>query len=274
MQENKPDLVRDSLTVTQKRAFGPALRLLDLPSVRDVLIHSAKKGSEAWVDQGNGLTRVAGFELSHSALSQLAIDLIASGGRHLDELSPCTDVQMGNGIRVHAVLAPIVAEGASISVRIPSRQTLTLIDLFRGGLGDTHTAKLLLDAVNSRKNILIAGATASGKTTLLSALLSEVSDSERIISIEDVAELRTLHPHHISLESRQPNSEGIGEVTLEKLLREALRMRPDRIVLGECRGAEVVTLMTAFNTGHDGGASTLHANSAEDIQHGLKLSGR
>lgn len=268
-----PSLYRDSLSSVERRAFGKTLQLIDLPRVRDVLIQSGKSAVEVWIDEGSGLTKFPEITLSEHELRDLATNLISAGGRHLDELTPCTDVQLGQGIRVHAVLAPIVTRGAAISIRLPSLKTLSIMDLFRSGICNTATAKILLNAVKTKKNILITGATASGKTTLLTALLSEVNPNERIISIEDVGEIRPNHPHHLSLESRQANSEGIGEVDLDMLLREALRMRPDRIVLGECRGKEVVTLLTALNTGHDGGASTLHANSMNDIPARLEALG-
>ncbi|HUH53089.1 MAG TPA: ATPase, T2SS/T4P/T4SS family [Microbacteriaceae bacterium] len=273
MCSEAPSPYRDSLSSVERRAFGKTLQLIGLPKVRDVLIQSRKSEVEVWVDEGSGLKKFTEIALSEHELRDLATNLISAGGRHIDELNPCTDVQLGQGIRVHAVLAPIVTSGAAISIRLPSLKTLSIMDLFRSGICDTTTAKILLNAVKTKKNILISGATASGKTTLLTALLSEVNPDERIISIEDVGEIRPNHPHHLALESRQANSEGIGEVNLDMLLREALRMRPDRIVLGECRGKEVVTLLTALNTGHDGGASTLHANSMNDIPARLEALG-
>lgn len=263
----------DSLTLAQKRAFGPLLRLIDEPGTRDILMQSAGRGSEVWVDRGDGLKKLTNMTVANNDARRIAVDLISSGGRHLDELEPCADVNLGEGIRVHAVLTPVVREAIALSIRLPSGVGRSLMDLFRSGLCDTQTAKRLIGAVANRKNILITGATASGKTTLLSALLSEADPGERIISIEDVAEIKLTHPHHVSLESRQANSEGIGEINLDRLLREVLRMRPDRIVLGECRGAEIATLLTALNTGHDGGASTLHARSIEDIPPRLEALG-
>lgn len=263
----------DFLTAPARRAFGSVLAFLDLPGLRDILLHTKDQRVEIWVDQGAGLKRVKNVTLRPPELRQLAINLVSVGGRHIDELNPCTDVQIGAGIRVHAVLEPIVSEAAAISIRVPSLETLSIMDLFRSGLCDTVTARTILEAIKTKQNILITGATASGKTTLLTALLGEISPFERIISIEDVKEIRPIHPHHIALETRQANTEGIGEITLDNLLRESLRMRPDRIVLGECRGKEVVTLLTALNTGHDGGASTLHANSMQDIPSRLEALG-
>jgi pilus assembly protein CpaF len=178
-----------------------------------------------------------------------------------DEASPCVDVRLDGGIRVHAVLPPISPSGTVLSIRLPSIAQISVDD------------ERLVPMVEARTNLLITGAAGSGKTTLLSALLSLAGPSERIVAIEDVAELRVDHPHFISLEARQPNLEGVGEVSLTRLLREALRMRPDRLVLGECRGAEVRELLAALNTGHDGGAGTLHANSLDDVPARLEALG-
>lgn len=261
------------LSLTEKRAFGPLLKLLERPAVRDVLVNGRQKIAEIWVDDGEGLQKLAAPVINSNELREIAVNLITAGGRHIDELEPCANVQLGEGIRVHAVLSPIAISGTAISVRVPNNRSATLMHLLRGGLCDTETAKILFQAVAERKNMLITGATASGKTTLLSALLAEANIKERIISIEDVAEIKLKHPHHISLEARQANTEGIGELSLERLLRESLRMRPDRIVLGECRGPEIATLLSAFNTGHDGGASTLHANSIKDVTARLEALG-
>jgi pilus assembly protein CpaF len=189
------------------------------------------------------------------------VRLVSLGGRHIDEASPCVDARLEGGIRVHAVLPPISPSGTLLSIRFPSTVRIPVTD------------DRLLSLVASRANLLITGAAGSGKTTLLAALLSLAAPTERIVAIEDVAELRVDHPHFVSLEARQANLEGVGEVSLARLLREALRMRPDRLVLGECRGAEVRELLSALNTGHDGGAGTLHANSLADVPARLEALG-
>lgn len=263
----------EMLTLAERRAFGPLLDVLDEPDLRDILVQCGSAGGSVWVDRGHGVSHLAGLQPSATEVRSLATGLIAAGGRHLDDLEPCADVRLGKGIRVHAVLAPIVAEGAAISIRVQQTARPTLVEMVSSGLCDHVTASTLLNAVRRRHNLLVTGATASGKTTLLAALLDEVPATERIVSIEDVAELQLRHPHHVALEARQANSEGIGAVTLDRLLRESLRMRPDRIVLGECRGPEVATLLAALNTGHDGGAGTLHANSIHDVPARLEALG-
>jgi len=190
-------------------------------------------------------------------LRALAVALVGIGGRHLDDASPVVDVRWEHGARVHAVLPPVACTGTAISIRLPQVDVPDLDELARRGLCDAETHRRLEKLVAARRNILVSGATGAGKTTLLSALLGLVPPHERIVTIEGVAELRVDHPHHVRLEARQPNLEGAGAVPLSRLVREALRMRPDRLVVGECRGEEVRELLTALNTGHDGGAGTL-----------------
>lgn len=256
-----------------KRALGGLLPLLDDASVRDVLLHVREGRGQLWVDRGQGAEQISGWEAPAVEVRRLAIALIAAGGRHLDELNPVADVRLGDGIRVHAVLDPIAVSGPVLSMRVPALRPQDLTELTAAGLCSRQVAEVLRRSVAARRNLLITGGAGSGKTTLLNALLTLVAAEERIVSIEDVAELRPLHVHHISLETRQANIEGAGAIGLERLLREALRMRPDRIVLGECRGAEIVTLLAALNTGHDGGAGTLHANSIRDVPARLEALG-
>ncbi|TFD79361.1 TadA family conjugal transfer-associated ATPase [Cryobacterium sp. Sr8] len=231
-----------------------------------------------WLDSGRGLVHQPGWRCDEHALRELAVRLIALGGRHLDEATPCVDVRLADGIRVHAVLPPVSSTGTLLSIRLPRAERLGLAALATAGLfgaGEEATAQVarLRAAVHDRENLLITGAAGSGKTTLLAALLGEAPPDERIVAIEDVAELRIAHPHVVALEARQANLEGAGRIGLQGLLREALRMRPDRLVLGECRGEEVRELLAALNTGHDGGAGTLHANSLEDVPARLEALG-
>jgi len=193
------------------------------------------------------------------------VRLIARGGRHIDEATPAVDVRLGRGIRVHAVLPPVSSNGTLISVRIPRAAGFSLAALARAGMLDAVQEAMLRRAVAERRNVLVTGAGGTGKTTLLGAMLGAAPHRERIVLIEDVAELTLDHPHVVALEARQANLEGSGRLGLDLLLREALRMRPDRIVVGECRGAELRELLAALNTGHDGGAGTLHANSLDDV---------
>ncbi|MHA3682982.1 CpaF family protein [Leucobacter sp. HY1908] len=262
-----------ALGLAARRAFGGLLPLLDEPELRDIMVQVRAGRGELWLDRGARLERVSDWEATPAAVRGLATALIAAGGRHLDELQPCADVRLGDGIRVHAVLPPVSVAGAAVSIRIPSLTAPDFAALVRGGLCDAETAWQLARLVETRRNFLITGGTASGKTTLLTALLDRCGAGERIVTIEDVAELRLRHPHVVALEARPASAEGVGEVGVERLLREALRMRPDRIVLGECRGAEIVTLLTALNTGHDGGAGTLHASNLADVPARLEALG-
>ncbi|MDR5700257.1 TadA family conjugal transfer-associated ATPase [Agromyces aerolatus] len=226
-----------------------------------------------WIDRGTGPEIDASWSATEAEVRQLAVKLIARGGRHIDEATPAVDVRLGRGIRVHAVLPPISAAGTAISIRIPRPGGFSLAALARAGMFSGDHDRALRDAVAARRNVLVTGAGGTGKTTLLAALLGEASAGERIVVIEDVAELDVAHPHLVRLEARQPNLEGTGRVGLDTLLREALRMRPDRLVVGECRGAELRELLAALNTGHDGGAGTLHANSVDDVPARLEALG-
>jgi pilus assembly protein CpaF len=247
---------------------GPLEELLADPEVTDVLVNGAQ---EVWADRGQGLVRLPptdfpGDDLATpEALRRFVQRLAAGCGRRLDDANPCVDGRLPDGTRLHAVLPPISGRGVCLSLRTFRPTAFTLADLqARRALTDA-SAGLLRAIVQARLAFLITGGTGSGKTTLLNSLLGEVAPDERILIVEDAAELSPVHPHVIPLQGRPPNAEGAGEITLRDLVRQALRMRPDRIVVGECRGPEVVDLLAALNTGHDGGAGTLHANAASDV---------
>ena len=249
--------------------FGALADLVADPGVTDVFANGA---DGVWVDRGGGLER-APVRLDEPALRLLAVRLMSLGGRHIDEATPCVDARLDGGIRVHAVLPPISTIGTLLSIRLPRVERLSLADLDDAGFFRQGDLDRLRATIGRRDNVLVSGAGGSGKTTLLAAMLGAAGSNERIVAIEDVAELQVDHPHFVSLEARQANLEGAGEVSLVRLVREALRMRPDRLVLGECRGAEVRELLAALNTGHDGGAGTLHANSLEDVPARLEALG-
>lgn len=261
------------LGLAARRALGGLLSLVDDPELRDICVQCSGDEARLWIDRGGAFQEVPEWRASSAAAHRLATELIAAGGRHLDELQPCGDVHLGHGIRVHAVLPPVAVAGAAVSIRLPRVTPLAWTDLERGGLCSPRVSEYLRRLVATRKNILITGGTGSGKTTVLAALLDLVKADERIVTIEDVAELRLRHSHTVALEARQASAEGVGEISLDRLLREALRMRPDRIVLGECRGPEISTLLAALNTGHDGGAGTLHASRLEDVPARLEALG-
>ena len=249
-------LRRDSLGV------GPLEPLLALEGVTDVLVNGP---SEVYVDVGSGLERAGVTFSNDDAVRRLAQRLAAAAGRRLDDGSPYVDVRLDDGTRLHAVLAPLAHPGTCLSLRIPARRVMTLDQLVGAGTVHELVAPLVRDVVSARLAFVVTGGTGTGKTTVLNALLSLVDRGERLVIVEDAAELRPTHPHVVGLESRPPNVEGIGEVSLRTLVRQAMRMRPDRLVVGEVRGAEVVDLLAALNTGHEGGCSTVHANSAADL---------
>ncbi|WP_345893877.1 TadA family conjugal transfer-associated ATPase [Nocardioides sp. TF02-7] len=241
---------------------GPLDPLLREPGVTDVLVNGA---GEVYVDRGAGLER-AGVRLDdENAVRRLAQRLVASGGRRLDDAAPYADVRLPDGTRCHAVLAPLARPGTAISLRVPRRGGFTLEQLRDAGTLTAESLELVRLVVGARLAFLVTGGTGTGKTTLLSAILGAVDPRDRVVVVEDATELRPDHPHVVGLEARPPNLEGHGAVVLRDLVRQALRMRPDRLVVGEVRDGAVVDLMAAMNTGHEGGCGTLHANSAADL---------
>ena len=241
---------------------GPLDPLLRTPGVTDVLVNGADR---VYLDRGKGLELTAVRFPDDEAVRRLAQRLAAVGGRRLDDASPHVDVRLVDGTRFHAVLAPLARPGTLISLRVPRPRGFTLEELGAAGFLTPDGAEVLRAVVSSRAAFLVSGGTGTGKTTLLASLLSLVPPAERIVLVEDAGELHPDHPHVVGLESRPPNIEGAGEIGLRTLVRQALRMRPDRLVVGEVRGGEVVELLAALNTGHEGGCGTLHANSALDV---------
>ena len=217
------------------------------------------------VDCGRGIEPTDVRFDDADSVRRLAQRLAALAGRRLDHASPWVDARLPGGIRLHAVLAPIARPGTSICLRLASAQHLSLDDLADGGAMPPQCAVQLRQLVDAKVAFVISGGTGSGKTTLLSALLAECPPTERLVVVEDSSELRPTHPHVVGLEARPANVEGIGQVSMRDLVRQALRMRPDRLVVGEVRGAEVVDLLAALNTGHEGGCGTIHANSVGDV---------
>jgi pilus assembly protein CpaF len=241
---------------------GPLEPLLRLDGVTDVLVNGAE---QVWIDRGGGLELTGISFHDDAAVRRLAQRLAAGAGRRLDDASPHVDLRLADGTRFHAVLAPLARPGTIVSLRVPRQRVFTMDGLVAAGAVSVEGAALLESVVRQRLAVLVSGGTGSGKTTLLNALLSLVGEEERLVLVEDASELRPEHRHVVALEARPPNIEGAGEVTLRTLVRQALRMRPDRLVVGEVRGAEVVDMLAAMNTGHEGGCATIHANSAADV---------
>ncbi|MSS83294.1 TadA family conjugal transfer-associated ATPase [Actinomycetaceae bacterium WB03_NA08] len=247
----------------QAASYGMTPELFDLtqlPGVTDVVIN----GLEVWLDRGNGMERSEWAPANIRECEELARKIAAAGGKRLDEASPLVDAIVGTNMRFHAVLPPLAQNGPAISLRILRSSRFSLEDLETHSTVSPDIGSLLRYLVDRGGNMLISGATGAGKTTLLDALLSLVPEDERIICIEEVSELAPTHPHVIHLQERRPNVEGMGAVSLSDLVRAALRMRPNWIVLGECRGVEVVDVLSALNTGHKGFA-TIHANNVHDV---------
>ncbi|MFD6563397.1 TadA family conjugal transfer-associated ATPase [Micromonospora profundi] len=258
------DRVHDDLV-----GAGPLAPLLADPEVTDVLVN----GVRVWVDRGSGLHQVAIPMGSVEDVRRLAQRLVASAGRRLDDGSPYADARLPDGTRLHAVLPPVATDGPYLSLRTFRHRPFTLDELVRHGTVPRPVAPLLAAVVAARLAYLVTGGTGSGKTTLLNTMLGLVPATERIVVVEDAAELQPGHPHVVGLQARTANVEGTGVVSLADLVRQALRMRPDRLVVGECRGGEVVDLLAALNTGHDGGAGTLHANTPSDVPARLEALG-
>lgn len=266
------DLLR-ALRVLQTEMSGAGLLepLLHEPQVCDVLVTAP---DAVWVDRGEGLERTPLRFSDEAAVRRLAQRLALAAGRRLDDAQPWVDGRLPEyerapgesfGVRLHAVLAPIAQGGTCISLRVLRPVGHSLRGLAASGTLSEESERLLAHIIRARLAFLVVGGTGAGKTTLLSALLAQVDNAERIVCVEDAAELAPPHPHVVRLVARTANVEGAGAVTVRDLVRQALRMRPDRIVIGEVRGGEVVDLLTALNTGHDGGAGTVHANSPREV---------
>lgn len=242
--------------------LGPLQQLLTDQSITDIFVNGP---ASIWVDRGSGPVPVNVTFDSEDSVRALAVRLTSLGGRRLDDSSPCVDVKIDPGYRVHAVLPPISPTGTILSIRIRRQKVFTLREFRDAGGLHPEMERMLRGIVAARRSFLISGATGAGKTTLLSTLLGLCSETERLVLIEDAAELAPEHCHCLTLEARHSNAEGRGTVELAELVKQALRMNPSRLIVGECRGSEVRELLMALNTGHSGGGGTIHANSASDV---------
>ena len=242
--------------------LGPLEELLFLPNLTDILVN---RFDDVWIDRGNGLEKTDLSFVSESAAQEFAKRIAMRGHRRLDEAQPFVDIQTDAGLRFHAVLPPIATSGVTISIRIPARNPITLEEMLVAENIDDAGYQALCSIVDEKRSFIVSGGTGSGKTTLLAAMLTKVEVTQRIVLIEDSAELSIPHPHVLSVQARVANSEGVGGVAMTDLVRQALRMRPDRIVVGEVRGPEVSDLLLALNTGHKGSATTIHADEAASV---------
>ena len=232
------------------------------PEVTDVLINGCES---AWIERAGRLERIENGFVDEEDVRAYAQRLAVRSGRRIDDASPFVDARLPDGTRMHAILPPMAVQGTTISLRIPRRRAYTLSELCNRGMLADGVIDLLTEIVRKRVAFLVTGGAGTGKTTLLSSLLSLADPAERLLLVEDCAELVPAHPHVVRLESRPANQEGRGEVAIRELVRQALRMRPSRLILGEARGAEIIDLFAALNTGHEGGCGTLHANRPHDV---------
>lgn len=241
--------------------LGPLEPLLAAPDVTEIMVN---RHDEIYVERDGRLWRHAGAFTGEQSVRRVIERIVTPLGRRIDESSPMVDARLPDGSRVHAIIPPIALKGASLTIRkFPTRRP-GMPDLLAAGALSEAMAQFLARCARLRKNLVVSGGTGAGKTTLLNVLSNEIPEGERIVTIEDAAELRLSHEHLVSLEARPSNQEGRGRIDIRELVRNALRMRPDRIVVGECRGAEAFDMLTAMNTGHEGSLTTLHANSARD----------
>jgi pilus assembly protein CpaF len=247
---------------TQTSGLGILESLINNPNITDVLVNGHK---DVWIDQGQGLEKTKLTFLNEESVRSLAQKLALSTGRRLDQSQPYVDAQLTKTIRLHAVLSPIANPGTVISLRIHRPQVFSLDKLVIYKTITTSQKEFLSQIIKEKKSFVICGGTGSGKTTLLNSLLSEVNKNQRILIIEDSRELNPQHPHVVSLEGRPANIEGMGLITMKDLIKQSLRMRADRLIIGEVRGAEVIDWLSALNTGHSGSAGTIHANSIHEV---------
>jgi pilus assembly protein CpaF len=247
--------------VDELTGLGPLESLIDDSSVTEILVNGP---AHIFLEREGVLHQSSLHFFDNHHVERVIQRILAPLGRRLDESSPMVDARLPDGSRVNAIIPPVALNGPCISIRKFRKDLLRASDLLAYGSLDDPMLNFLRGAVANRCNILISGGTGTGKTSLLNVLSSYIGDHERVVTIEDTAELQLAHHHVVRLETRPPNAEGFGEVTARELIRNALRMRPDRIILGEVRGIEVLDMMQAMNTGHDGSMSTLHANSAMD----------
>jgi pilus assembly protein CpaF len=242
--------------------LGPLEELLADDTVTEIMVNGPRR---VYIER-NGKLQLSGMQFMDDESVMAIIERIVSPiGRRIDESQPYVDARLPDGSRVNAIIPPLSLSGPTITIRKFAKKTLTVEDFIRFGTWNLNAAEFMRACVLMRKNIIVAGGTGSGKTTLLNLLSGFIPEDERIVTVEDAAELRLIQPHVVRLEARPPNIEGKGAVTIRDLVKNCLRMRPDRIIVGECRGGEALDMLQAMNTGHDGSLTTVHANSSRDV---------
>ncbi|CUA88397.1 CpaF family protein [Pseudidiomarina woesei] len=264
--ENWSTLVTD--IVNDCVGFGPLSTLLDEPNISEIMVN---RYDLIFVEQNGQLSVSDKVFKNEAELIQVIDRIITPLGRRLDSSQPMVDARMPDGSRINAVLSPVALNGSCLTVRKFLTRQLQFAELVNQGSLSESAVSYLQKAIGERRNILIAGGTGTGKTTLLNTLASHINPAQRLVTIEDAAELRLTHSNLIALEARPANAEGRGAIAIRDLLVNALRMRPDRIIIGECRGAEAIDMLQAMNTGHEGSLTTLHANTARDALQRLEV---
>jgi pilus assembly protein CpaF len=267
LSQRDRESLRDEI-LNEVRGLGPIEPLMRDPEVSDILVNTSR---QVYVERMGKLEPTPVIFRDDAHLLQIIDRIVSRIGRRIDESSPMVDARLADGSRVNAIIPPLALDGPILSIRRFGRTPLMVDDLIRIGSMTAEMADLLRAMVRARLNLLVSGGTGSGKTTLLNCLSAFIPDQERIVTVEDSAELQLQQPHVVRLETRPPNIEGRGEVTQRELVKNCLRMRPDRIIVGEVRGAECLDMLQAMNTGHDGSISTVHANSARDSLNRLEM---
>jgi pilus assembly protein CpaF len=263
---DRPSLVEE--TVNEAIGLGPLERLMAQPDVTEIMVNSAV---DVFVERSGRLERATAAFSDDTAIRNVIDRIVSPLGRRIDEASPLVDARLADGSRVNAIIPPVALKGPALTIRRFNRTVLSPQDLVTLGSASRAMIDFFRICVEERKSIVVSGGTGSGKTTLLNVLSNLIPPSERLITIEDAAELKLRHDHLVALEARPPNAEGRGAVTIRDLVRNSLRMRPDRIIVGECRGGEALDMLQAMNTGHEGSLTTVHANTPRDVLSRLEV---
>ena len=263
---DRVQLIED--TVDEAVGLGPLERLMGDPDITEIMVNGAL---DVFVERGGRLERAAAVFSDDTAIRNVIERIVAPLGRRIDEASPLVDARLADGSRVNAIIPPVALKGPTVTIRRFNRAVMTPESLVALGSASPEMVSFFRVCVEERRSIVVSGGTGSGKTTLLNVLSNLIPASERLVTIEDAAELKLRHEHLVSLEARPPNAEGRGAVTIRDLVRNALRMRPDRIIVGECRGAEALDMLQAMNTGHEGSLTTIHANTPRDVLSRLEV---